>query len=338
MLDVAVIGAGAIAQKAYLPAVSELSTARIHTVVDADATRARSVASTFAAEHHATADQDVSAEIDAAIITTPPRFHADIAERFLAKGVHVLTEKPVATDHERGQEIVELAAAEDLHYAISRQMRESPACRTLRTFCQKSAIGDPSAVRMRYGDETNWEFASDYRLRKDLAWGGVLTDKAPHALDLLLWIFGPDADITTYRDDSFGGLEANAEIELSWPDGVTASLEVAADRDIRNYIRVAGEDGVLRADPKADSAALQEPNGEETILRPRDRDTFGDYLPRVGKQLDRFLRAVDGDSATYVPASDGVDLLEWIESCYAQREALEHPWEQRPLRTAELEV
>lgn len=338
MVDIAVIGAGAIAQQAYLPAIRELSMANLHAVVDVNEARARSAAEEFQAEQHANDYAPVSGAVDAAVVTTPPRFHADITERLLREGVHVLTEKPVATESERGHELVELADERGLHYAISRQLRESPACRTLRTFCEKSAIGDPVAVSVRYGDETNWNFASDYRLRSDLAWGGVLTDKAPHALDLLLWIFGPAGEVTAYRDDSLGGLEANAEVEMQFPGGMSATLEATADRSITNEIRVRGDGGELHADPKDDSAVLVDGDGEETMLRPASGGSYGDYLPRVAKQLERFVRAADDGRATYVPATDGVAVLEWLESCYAQRESIEYPWERRPLKAPILEV
>lgn len=333
MQDLAVIGAGAIAQQAYLPAIADLPSARVRWVVDVDEQRAKETAEQFDALGYATDDRAILEAVDGAVIATPPRFHADIAERCLKAGVHVLTEKPIATSSERGEELVALGESAGVHYAISRQIRESPASRVVRSFIRKGAIGNVESFTMRYGDETHWAFASDYRLRASLAWGGVLTDKAPHALDVLLWTFGTPVEIDRYRDDSFGGLEANAEIELTFPEqGVKGHLEVTADRDLPNEMRIKGTQGRLVANPKAATAHLYDAGGEETVLRPAGSEAMGRYLPRVGKQLQRFVEALETDNATYVPAAEGLTLVECIEQCYEQRERLEHPWEEHRLR------
>lgn len=339
MTDVAVIGAGAIAQEAYLPAVSAISEARLQYVVDVDEERARKTAREFDAEGYATDHQMLGGTVDAVVVATPPRYHADIAEWFLADGIHVFAEKPVATTSQRGWELVGLSDDEDVHFAISRQLREAPAARTLRSFCQNGAIGTPTDISIRFGDETRWEFASDYRLREELAWGGVLTDRAPHVLDLLLWIFGPEATIEAYRDDSLGGLEANAEIDMRvGPDQTDVAIEVTADRDISQYIRVSGTAGHLEGDPHDNTMIFHDRNEEKINLQPSNGTALHRFLPRVGKQLERFVTAVDGGPVEYVPAADGVRVVEWLEQCFETREQLVHSWEQLPDRRPKLEV
>ena len=335
MLDIAVIGSGAIAEEAYLPAIGELPSARLAWIVDVDGERARSLATRFDARGHATDDRIVLESCDAAVIATPPRFHAEIAERCLDADIHVFTEKPIATTSERGRELIALADEHGVHFAISRQLRESPACRAVRQFAQSGTIGELERVTMHFGDETEWSFASDYRVRKSLSWGGVLTDKAPHALDILRWILGPNAMVTRYRDDNLGGLEANAEVDLAFrnPD-VTARLEVTADREITNELVVVGTDGRLIADPQSASARLIDREGDEYSLQLRDSDQYARYRPRVAKQLERFVTSIQTDSPTYVPAAEGLELVEWIESCYDSREPLIHSWEQLHLERA----
>lgn len=338
MIDLAVIGAGAIAQGAYLPAIDAISDARIRWIIDLDEERAQYLADHFDADDVATDYASVVDSVDAAVISTPPQYHADIAEAFLDAGSHVFTEKPVATESARGWDLVESARETDVHYAISRQLRESPACRNIRTFCDNNVIGQPSEVHIRFGDETHWDFASDYRLREELAWGGVLTDKAPHVLDLLYWIFGSDTNIVRYQDDSLGGLEANAEIELTvGAEEIPASVEVTADRDITNTILVRGDAGTVRGNPNDGWVRLRDETGEEMVLETDDQ-RLTRFRPRVANQLERFVTAINGGPNGYVPAEAGVRLVEWIEACYRERESLEYPWEQRPLRDERTEV
>lgn len=326
MLNVAVVGAGAIAEEVYLPTLTAVSSTTISHIVDVDADRARDMAARFGAEDVATQVDAVLDGTDAIVVATPPRYHADITESALGADVHVFTEKPIATSSARGEELVSLAEQRGLHFAISRQLRESPACRLVREFAHNGSIGVPESVRMRYGDETRWAFASDYRLRAEDAWGGALTDKGPHALDVLLWIFGPDATVTAYRDDNLGGLEANSELEFrfSGPD-LVATVEITADRAIDNEIRIDGTAGAIVADPKSARATLHA--GDSVDLRPETDRGTGRYRTRVAMQLRRFVGALDGEAPSYVPARQGLALVEWLEAAYAQREPLEFPWE-----------
>lgn len=322
-----VIGTGAIAQEAYLPAIARDDSARLACVVDIDEDRAWEMADRFEADEAVADATAMTDAVEAAVIATPPSSHADIAQALLGANVHVMTEKPVATTSERARELVDLADERDRIYAISRQLRESPASRTMRSFCHNGMIGEPHTASIRFGDETRWSFASDYRLREDLAWGGVLTDKAPHALDLVCWLFGGGGEVVRYCDDSLGGLEANAEMELSF-DATDVSLEITADRNIQNVVTIEGESGTITGDPNGSDISVVDRDGEKLTLTSTYAGNVDRFRPRVIRQLDRFLDAVRGETSSYVHASDGVRIVEWIESAYAIREQLVHPWEE----------
>ena len=64
--------------------------------VDPDAMTAEGVAAAYGASPVTTADAFVAAGLDAAVVATPNRFHADVGVALLEKGVHVLVEKPIA--------------------------------------------------------------------------------------------------------------------------------------------------------------------------------------------------------------------------------------------------
>lgn len=332
MLDVAVVGAGAIAQQGYLPAVREIPEANLRWVVDIDESRAKEMATTFDASGYATAYDEVADQTDAAIIATPPKFHGEITEAFLREGKHVFVEKPIATTSEDGRELIELADKKGVHYGISRQFREAPATRLLQTFTENGAIGPVERFEVSFGGTTSWDFASDYRVQNSLAGGGVLTDKGPHVLDIAVWLFGDDFVVERYRDDSFGGLEANAQLTVrSESTGITGEFDIAGSRRIDHEFKIVGEDGKIVANPGGDSITLHDfDTGEQTRVEGVE-EVPNTYLLRVGMQAKRFVDAVhgNGDSTqSYVPASNGLAVLELVEACYDARELLIEPWEE----------
>ena len=60
------------------------------TIFDPDAVTAEGVAAAYGASPVTTADAFVAAGLDAAVVATPNRFHADVGVALLEKGVHVL--------------------------------------------------------------------------------------------------------------------------------------------------------------------------------------------------------------------------------------------------------
>lgn len=328
-MDVTVIGAGAIAQQSYLPTIAALSDVNLKFVVDIDEERASTLATEFGADHAASDYTDTLDASDAAIVATPPKFHADIAEKCFDHGLHVLTEKPAALTSERASDLVSTSVEEGLHYAISRQMRESRICRLFHDFIVNDRIGTISRVDISFGDETHWDFASDYRIRPDMAGGGVLTDRGPHILDLMLWYFGPDVTVDRYRDDNYGGLEANCWIDLSSNrSDMDISIEISGSRTVPNELSITGSRGTLEADLHGDHVSLQHPeSGSFTQLEPPQRESDS-FLHRVGKQAKRFFDGVQTDGDSYVHVRESVDLLEIIEACYSSREVALQSWNQ----------
>ena len=337
MIRVGVIGAGAVAEQGYLPALAELPDATVTAVVDAAAERAREMASTYGADTYATDHRAVLDAIDGAIVATPPAFHAEIAGDCLEAGVHVLTEKPVATDVEAAEALVALAEDRGRHFAISRQQRDAPAVRAVRSVVETGGVGEPTSFVARYGDRTEWAFASDYRVRSELSWGGALTDKGPHVLDVIAWLFR-DRDLTVgrYADDDLGGLEANAVLELIDPDRpLSGSVEITASRAIPNELTVVGTTATVSADPNGEDATVTDHvTGERTRITVDGDGHLVDYRARIANQTRRFVAALDGDPPSYVSAATGVAVIEWIEACYADRDRLVEPWERRHLDVA----
>ena len=67
--------------------------------------------------------RELLGKVDIVSVCSPASTHADIVRAFLNAGAHVLVEKPIATDLEEAEELIELAAARGLVLTVGHQER-----------------------------------------------------------------------------------------------------------------------------------------------------------------------------------------------------------------------
>src|SRR5580700_9437852 len=97
----AVVGLGAIAQQAVLPAFAHSEKARLAAVVSGDTEKAKRLAAEFRAKHHYSYGEYGAClknpEVEAVYIATPPGEHEKYTVQAARAKKHVLCEKPLAT-------------------------------------------------------------------------------------------------------------------------------------------------------------------------------------------------------------------------------------------------
>jgi predicted dehydrogenase len=96
-------------------------------VFDPDAVTAEGVAAAYGASPVTTAEAFVGAGLDAAVVATPNRTHADLTVALLEKGVHVLVEKPIAATVEDARRMIDAAAANGRVLMVGQVERFNPA-------------------------------------------------------------------------------------------------------------------------------------------------------------------------------------------------------------------
>ena len=99
---VAVVGCGAAACEFFLPALRRHRDFQQRVLlVDQSPEQARAVAQQFGLQRTWTRYQEIPGEVEAVIIATPHRWHAEQALYFLERGKHVLVEKPLGMNSGR---------------------------------------------------------------------------------------------------------------------------------------------------------------------------------------------------------------------------------------------
>jgi len=126
VLKFGVAGAGVMGRN-HARVLTDLRDVELTHVFDPDAVTAEGVAAAYGASAVTTAEAFVGAGLDAAVVATPNRTHADLSVALLEKGVHVLVEKPIAATLVDARRIIDAARANGRVLMVGQVERFNPA-------------------------------------------------------------------------------------------------------------------------------------------------------------------------------------------------------------------
>lgn len=187
-LKLGMIGVGGIAQNRHIPAFKQLKgTVQIIGVQDINYDLAKQVAKEHIIPHVFKDYEEMFKEVDAVVICTPNKFHAEISIAALNAGVHVFCEKPMAMNKEECDAMIEAANRANKLLAIGYHYRFTDAAITAQKAIEGGIVGNPLVTRvqaMRRRKVPGWGVFTN----KELQGGGSLIDYGCHLLDLSLWL------------------------------------------------------------------------------------------------------------------------------------------------------
>jgi predicted dehydrogenase len=230
-VKIAVIGLG-IMGSSHMYELTQLDNTQLVAVCDIDRSRADQAAEDYQVpayyDYHDLLDK---ADLDAVIIATPHYFHTPISIDSLDRGIHVLTEKPLAVHVKDGQKMI--AAYEKAHqkdpnlvFGIMFQNRTHGFWRVGKELIDQGVLG--RLVRATW-IITDWFRTQTYynnggwRATWKGEGGGVLLNQCPHNLDIYTWFFGlpkrvagfvPSVNITISRSKM--KLPAISNMKTAW--------------------------------------------------------------------------------------------------------------------------
>lgn len=138
-LKVGVAGVGVMGRN-HARVLSDIRDVNLTAVFDPDAATAEGVAGLYDAAAFTTAEDFVNAGLDAAVVATPNRFHADLSVALLEKGVHVLVEKPIAATVADAQRMIDAAKANNRVLMVGQVERFNPAVDAVKRAIQGEEV------------------------------------------------------------------------------------------------------------------------------------------------------------------------------------------------------
>ncbi len=325
MIDVALVGCGAVATEYYAPALRELEgrgALCVRSAYDPEPSAAARFCARFASAAAAASLDDVLRHpSDVVVVASPPRHHVDQVVAALQAGADVFCEKPLATSEDAARRMVETARTTGRHLAVGMVRRQFPAAQLIRRVLGSGALGELRSVEVFEGGPFAWPISSPEYFRAGGGNGGVFQDIGAHVLDLLTWWLGTIEE-WSYADDAMGGVEANCILEGRIE---AAELRVRLSRDWARpqRVRIEGSQGAIAWDPGEATTFELTLDDEPSALVTADSTAVVDFHGAFAVQL---AALVCGRWDRLVDASEVVETIGLIERCYEARTTMAMDW------------
>jgi predicted dehydrogenase len=155
--------------------------------------------------------------LDGVVIATPIATHHSLTKAALEAGKHVLVEKPMASNTEACEDLIEVANAQDRILMPGHTFLYSPPVLAVKKMLDQEQLGDVyfvTSTRVNLGIH-----------RSDAS---VIEDLGPHDFSILrYWLGRPSSVRAVARDSIVPGTWDVAFIDLVYPSGTLVRLELS---------------------------------------------------------------------------------------------------------------
>ncbi|MGO8670674.1 MAG: Gfo/Idh/MocA family protein [Capsulimonadaceae bacterium] len=340
-VGIGIIGAGAIASTAHLPAYAKLAhegLAHVVAIVDFDEGRAREVAERFSVPHAFTDYRDMLKlpSVDAVDVCTPNFLHKDPVIDSFRAGKHVICEKPIARNAVEGAEMLAASHAAGKKFQVALNLRFAAGPQAVRRFVDDGRLGEIYYARvhaLRRRGIPGWGVFT----QKDKQGGGPLIDVGVHIIDLTLWLLGHPrpVSVTGAAYTKFGTREGLVGLLGQWnpktytvedfavglvrfENGATMTVESSfaanVERETHETTLLGTEGGVvLNPFDHSQTRFFREESGTLTDSTP----VFGPSISTYEAELRAFVSAVRDDTPVPVPGEQALMVTRIIDAIYA---------------------
>ena len=140
------------------------------------------------------ADRDIAG----VVLTVPNEQHLPLAEQVARAGKHVYTEKPIAHTLEDGLKLGALAQQYRITVTVGHSARLMAGIRVIKAMADRGELGRVAFIEANFSNERALELTPQtWRWYKDRAPGGPLSQLAIHHFDVLHYLGGEIAEVSS---------------------------------------------------------------------------------------------------------------------------------------------
>lgn len=314
-INFGIVGPGYIADEKLAPAIKATDGGKFWSVTSRSLERAKEFADRHGAKSRKPAFDDYDEmlddpELDAVLVSTPDKLHAEHGIKAARAGKHVLMEKPMVASSSGGERLLKAREENGVKLAVAYHLRWHEGHRRLMQRIHEGDLGQLHHVRVQWtfqaDDDSNWR--ADEEVGR---WWG-LGRTGTHGLDLIRWAMTPicgeviELESTISKAYWKGPHDETAMINLKFESGATAELTTSVLFDSDPEFKIYGSKG------KGTCHDTLGPDGGGTIVLSDEKLDFPRVNPYEG-EIEDFIKAIEEDRGPEVPGEEGLRNVEMLE-------------------------
>ncbi|GAB6987764.1 hypothetical protein JCM10369A_42900 [Nocardioides pyridinolyticus] len=267
----------------------------------------------------ATLDKALADEaVEAVVLCSPHRFHAEQIVAAARAGKHVFCEKPLTTTGDEARAAIAAVRQAGVQLGIGHERRFEPSVQRLREMCGNGELGTPLVFEGNFSQDKFLDLPPDnWRLSSEHAPVGPLSATGIHLVDLAIAVLGRPTEVwarlatqaTTFENGD------TLTITMGFEKGRTAMITAILTTPFVGRVTVLGSEGWMEI---RDRNHPELPRGWDvtTVHRGGEPETtFAPPHPTVRDNIEAFARAVAGEAGypvSYDEMLANVDTFEAI--------------------------
>lgn len=323
----ALTGCGRIAANHFAALEKHADRAELVAVCDTDpAALDRAVTRTGVRGFRSHQEMVEAVDADVVVIATPSGVHAAQAIVAARSGLHVMTEKPMATRWQDGRDMVRACDLAGVRMFVVKQNRCNDTLQLLKRAIEQGRFGRIYSVAVNvfwtrpqeYYDSAKWRGTWEFD-------GGAFMNQASHYIDLLDWLVGPVESVMAYT----GTLARNIEVEDSgvaavrWRNGALGTVNVtmlAYPKNLEGSITILGEKGTVRVGGVAvndiEHWEFAESHSDDAKIKDASYQTSSVYGFGHPRYYDNVISTLRGEADADTDGREGLKSLEILIALY----------------------
>ena len=326
-LKVGVVGCGRISKNHFGSILKYPEDLELAAVCDIDADALSQATAKYNVQGYTELKDMLAREaLDLVVLCTPSGLHPSQAVQAAAHGVHVVSEKPMATRYNDGLKMVQACDEAGVRLFVVKQNRRNATLQLLKRAIEEKRFGAIKMVHLNVfwtrpqeyydhgeGWRGTWEFD-----------GGALMNQASHYVDLVEWLIGPvervQAMMSTTRDIE---AEDTGVVNIKWRNGALGSMAVTMltyPKNLEGSITILGERGSVKVGGVAvneiqtwDFADQRDYDAEVKSANYETTSVYGFGHPLYYRNIIDVLR---GTAEPETDGREGLKSLEFLTAAY----------------------
>jgi predicted dehydrogenase len=312
LLRVGVVGVGVMGSN-HARVFADLAGVQLVGIADPDLKQRDFVADALGCSGHAEVDALLQEGVDAVTIAAPTHVHRDLALACIARGVHVMVEKPIAPSVDEGQSIIAAARRAGVTLMVGHVERFNPAVETIKDAIRGEDILSIAITRV-----------GPFPPRMSNV--GVVIDLAVHDIDLIRWFTDSEiVEVQPQIKNAVAEREDIALLQFRTASGVLAHINTNWLTPFKaRSVTVATRNKYIMGDLLTRTVTECygfQPDGSYSM-----RHLSVGYAEPLRAELQAFMSAVRSGKEPAVTGEEGVAGLEIAIRCLQEKAA--------PLRAA----